>query len=130
MPTEFVLGPALENVIEPEAAVAAVIAAMKGRRGIKFADAMPTEPGGKVNLELLPATDPSDQTPVNTYAFFVTPPTKVPPAGTERNPDWFFKSGSPVGSLATAHAPDKFQVVVKGVIPGVHFVQTVLEFNV
>lgn len=126
MASVFILGPSLE-VTEPEPA-AAPSPEMKGRRGIAFDDP-PTIPGGKVNLKLLPANDPADVLPTNVYAFFVTPPSLVP-AVADRTYDWFFKSPHPNGSTPTAHVTDAFQVSVTGVVPGVHHVQTILEYQV
>lgn len=125
MASVFALGPSLDSVTEPEPQAAAV----PGRRQIMFHDPA-TEVGGKVHLKLVPPAHPDDVPPVNVYAFFVSPPSSVPPAA-QRTPEWFFGSGHPNASshVGTADANGVFTVSVPGVKPGVHFVQTVLEFN-
>lgn len=124
MATEFVLGPALEIVIEPEPAAIPT----PGRRQIAFDDPA-TAPGGKVFITLLPAAQPGDKLPINIYIFYVNPPSSVPPQA-ERTPQWFFASKAPNSSVETAlaDAEGKLTVQVPGVQPGAYFVQTVLEF--
>lgn len=126
MSSVYVLGPALDNVTEPEPVT---IPATPGRRQIMFADPA-TAPGGRVNLKLVPPANPADALPINVYAFYLNPPSAVPPAE-QRTPDWFFKSGAPNGSvhIGAADADGAFAVQVPGVKPGVYFVQTILEFQ-
>jgi hypothetical protein len=127
----FVLGPALDNVIEPVPATVPDAVA-PGRRQIAF-DTPPTSPGGRVNLTILPPVHPDDKIPLNVYAFFVQPVESVP-APADRTPDWFFKSGSPHGFAPVsggAVGPDgRFVVAAPGVQPSLqpYFVQTILEF--
>jgi hypothetical protein len=122
MPTVFVLGPSLETVIEPEP----VPKAVPGRVGIRF-DEPATEPGGKVKIVLEPRQKSDDVLPLNVYAFYVNPPSSVPPAP-ERTPEWFFASGAPNGSVDTSHGPEKAIIAVPNVLPGAYHVQTVLEY--
>src|SRR4051812_36848623 len=103
MPSVFVLGPALDNVIEP-VAVEPDKPAEAGRRQISFRDPA-TLPGGNVNLQILPPLHPDDVLPINVYAFFVQPVASVP-APADRTPDWFFKSGAPSGSIHVGAADE------------------------
>lgn len=122
MPSVFILGPSLANVIEPTPSPSPG----SGRRGVAFAD-IPTEPGGLVHLKLQPAQD-GDATPLNVYAFYTNPASAVPSAD-QLTADWFFKSKVSIsGSTPTAHAPDAFDVKVAGITPGAYHVQTVLEY--
>ena len=121
MSTVFVLGPSLENVIEPPA-----VPVSPGRRGVEFG-VPATSPGGIVHLVLAAVVVATDALPVNVYAFYCHPPSGVP-VGDERTPDWFFKNAGANGSVATGHAPEAFDIVVPGVLPGVYHVQIVLEY--
>lgn len=132
-PTVFVLGPFLDNVIEPvPVTVDTVAPTVPGRRQISFDDPA-TVPGGIVNMQLLPPLNPGDVLPINVYVFFVQPVESVP-AVADRTPDWFFKSGSPSGSIhiGAADAAGKFSLAAAGVKPSLkpYFVQSVLEFGV
>src|SRR4051812_47915748 len=111
MPPVFILGPSLDNVIEPGVSGIAV-AQVAGRRGVVFGDP-PTKPGGNVFLRLTPPLNPGDVLPINVYAFFVQPVAAVP-APADRTPDWFFKSGAPSGSIhvGSADADGNLAVVV------------------
>jgi hypothetical protein len=126
----FILGPALDNVIEP-VAVEPIVAAEQGRRQVSFRDPA-TAPGGNVNLQILPPLKPDDLVPINVYAFYVQPADSVP-APADRTPDWFFKSGAPSGSIhvGAADQDGAFTIAVSGVKPSLqpYFVQTVLEFS-
>jgi hypothetical protein len=129
-PSVMVLGPSLDKVIEPLPDVSPSVAAAPGRRQIAFNDP-PTDPGGVVRLKIMPPLHPEDVLPINVYAFFVQPVASVPPQE-QRTPDWFFKSGSPSGSIHVTAADEngEFEVVAAGVKPSLdpYFVQTVLEF--
>lgn len=128
MATLYVLGPAIESVIEPD--LAAPVPTV-GRVGIKFHPTKPTEPGGRVNVQLADPVSSSDKRPVAIHAFFTSPPSKVP-ALDARTPEWFFSSGSPKTQVAVPQPPipvTDLQCVVPGVQPGVHHVQTVLEYS-
>lgn len=126
----YVLGPAIESVTEPEAAATAGPGV--GRIGMKFDDTNPTQPGGIVNFQLLPAAAPTDVRPQHVHAFYTTPVSKVPDIAS-RTPEWFLSSGSPTGSFAVPQPPldasGTFQITVPGVVPGIHHVQTVLEYS-
>lgn len=129
--TVFVLGPALDSVIEP-IAVEPLKKAEKGQRQISFRDPA-TRPGGNVDLQILPPLNPDDVLPLNVYAFYVQPAESVP-APDKRTPDWFFKSGAPSGSIhvGAADSDGAFTIAVPGVKPSLqpYFVATVLEFPV
>ena len=131
-PSIFVLGPSLDNVIEPFPATVPVTAPAAGKRQIGFDPATPTSPGGIVNLILQPPLDPDDVLPINVYAFFVQPIESVPAIG-DRTPNFFFKSGAASGSIhvGAADADGKLVVAVAGVKPSLqpYFVQTILEFT-
>jgi hypothetical protein len=131
MPTVFVLGPALDNVIEPFPGAVDTGVIVPGRRQIQF-DTPPTTPGGNVHLKLAPAVNPEDVLPINVYAFFVQPVSSVP-AGADRTADWFFKSGAPNSSIhiGAADATGAFTIPVSGVKPSLqpYHVATVLEFQ-
>lgn len=124
----FVLGPFLDNVIEP--LVEGVVPPVAGFRGIAFGEP-PTSPGGNVHVKLLPAVSPGDANPTNLYAFFVQPVASVPSLA-DRTADWFFKSGSPSGSIhvGAADSDGALTIAVAGVAPSLqpYFVQTVLEY--
>jgi hypothetical protein len=124
MNSVFILGPAIESVTEPELGMAPT----PGRRQIAFDD-LPTAPGGKVFMKLLPPVQPGDATPIAVYAFYVSPPSSVP-APADRTPEWFFSSGAPNGSTpASMFGPDgTFSIQVPGVKPGVYLCQSILEF--
>jgi hypothetical protein len=128
----YVLGPAIESVVEPEPAVEPVPGPGVGRIGVKFSDANPTQPGGIVNVELLPAANPTDVRPEHVHAIYTTPPDKVPPVA-QRTPEWFMGSGSPLGSVPIPQPPldasGTHTITVAGVVPGIHHVQTVLEYS-
>lgn len=122
----FVLGPFIENVTEPFPLP--VVATAAGRRQLGL-QVPPTTPGGNVHLVLLPPLDPGDVLPLNVYAFFVqlNDGDLIP-----TDPDWYFKSGAPSGSIhiGAADADGRFTVAVTGVKPSLqpYFVQTILEF--
>jgi len=131
--TILVLGPCLDNVIEPfPLAEAGVNLPFIGRRQILFAT-MPTTPGGNVHLVIQPPLVATDVLPINVYAFFVQPVASIPPVA-ERTPEWFFKSGSPSASIhiGAALADGSLTLNVPNVKPSLepHFVQTVFEFPV
>lgn len=123
--TEYVLGPSIASVIEPEAEPAI----MAGRIGIDFGPT-PTESGGKVNVVLKAPSSPTDKRPDHIHAVYVSPPENVP---AERTADWFMQSSYPRGSVAVppppADASGVLAIQVAGVKPGVHYVQTILEFE-
>jgi hypothetical protein len=121
VPNVFVLGPALELYDVPQQAMAAP----PGRRMVKFAST-PILPGEIVNLDFLPPEGYNDQLPVNIYAFFVSPPDRVPPQA-ERTTDWFFRSGAPSGSISPTNGV-ACTIAVPNVSPGLNFVQVILEF--
>lgn len=124
----YILGPAIESVTEPETAAPTVTA---GRIGIQFHPTTPTEPGGKVYVLLSAALKPTDVRPSNIHAVYVQPPESVP-ALAARTPDWFMNSKQPMGSVAVPAPPvdpGTITVTVPSVKPGVHFVQTVLEYD-
>lgn len=126
----FVLGPSLGNVYE-RGALDISVAQVAGRRGISFQD-IPTKPGGNVCVKLNPPLNPGDTLPLNVYAFFVQPVSSVP-VGDGLTTDWFFKSGSPSGSIHVGAADPNgcLVVAVPGVQPSLqpYFVQTVLEYT-
>lgn len=128
----YVLGPAIESVTEPEPEPAAAEPAMVGRIGIKFDDENPTKPGGVVNFQLLAPAAPTDIRPVHVHAIYTHPVEKVPQLS-DRTPEWFMNSGSPLGSIAIpqppADASGTHTITVSGVVPGIHHVQTVLEYE-
>lgn len=132
--TVMILGPSLDNVIEPVTVptVDPTATAGPGRRQISFRDPA-TVPGGNVQLQVLPPLNPGDVLPLSVYAFFVQPVASVP-AAADRTPDWFFKSGSPSGSIHIGAADEagSFSVAVAGVKPSLdpYFVQVVLEFPI
>ena len=132
-PSVFVLGPSLDNVIEPVPATTTPDATTPGKRQIAFHPTTPTTPGGNVHLVLQPPLNPGDVLPINVYAFFHQPVEEVP-AVADRTPDWFFKSGAKSGSVHISTADPTtgdFTVPVSGVQPSLkpYFVQTVLEFQ-
>ena len=128
----YVLGPAIESVTEPEPETPAVAPAMVGRIGIKFDDTSPTMPGGIVNFQLLPAVAATDLRPEHVHAVYTNPPEKVP-AEAQRTPEWFMNSGSPLGSVPIpqppADASGTHTITVAGVVPGIHHVQTIMEYD-
>lgn len=128
MPTVMILGPSFGNHIEP-VAPPTTTAPTPGRRTFEF-QATPTSPGGNVHLKMQPAKTATDSTPVNIYAFFVQPVSKVP-AAEQRTPDWFFKSGAPNSSIhgGAIAADGTVSLTVPGVKPSLepYFVQTVME---
>lgn len=130
-PSIFVLGPSIGGVIEPFPTTIAAIS-VAGRRAMALHPTKPTEPGGKVNLQIQPPLNPGDILPVNVYAFFHQPVESVP-TGAALTPDFFFKGGAPSGSvhIGAADADGNLQVVAAGVKPSLkpYFVQTVLEFT-
>lgn len=132
MPTEFVLGPSLDSVIEPMPGTVPVPTVVAGRRGIRF-QPVPTSPGGRVNVQFLPSQQVADALPLNVYAFFCQPVAIVPPSES-RTADWFFKSGSPSSSAQSAarDSSDNLTVIVPNVTPSLQpwFVQTILEYSV
>jgi hypothetical protein len=131
MASVFVLGPSLDNVIEP-VPIEPTVAAVPGRREISFNDPA-TTPGGIVRLKILPPLHPDDVLPINVYAFFVQPVATVPPPEI-RTPEWFFSSGAPSGSIHVTAADENgaFAINVAGVKPSLdpYFVQTVIEYPV
>lgn len=129
MPTTYILGPAIESVTEPEAAAPSVTA---GRVGIQFHPTTPTEPGGKVHVVLAAAVNSTDVRPSSVHAVYVNPPSLVPPVGPLRTPEWFMSSGQPMASVSVPAPPvdpGTITVVVPGVQPGVHHVQTIMEYD-
>jgi hypothetical protein len=133
MATEMVLGPSLDNVIEPMPGTTPTVAPVTGRRGIQFHPTKPTQPGGIVNIQHLPAVSPSDVLPTNVHVFFTQPVSSVPAADV-RTPDWFFKnSGSKSASRRSieADADGNLAITVPNVAPSLqpYHVQTVLEFQ-
>lgn len=130
MGSVMILGPSLDNVIEP-VAVEPLKKAERGRRQISFRDPA-TTPGGIVNLQILPPLNPDDLIPINLYVFYVSPVSSVPPPA-ERTPEWFFKSGAPSGSIHVdaANPQGEITVAVPGVKPSLdpYFVQVVIEFS-
>lgn len=131
-PSIFVLGPSLDNVIEPVPVTVPTPAPVAGKRQIGFHPTTPTTPGGNVNLVLQPPLHPDDVLPVNVYAFFHQPVESVP-AAADRTPDFFFKGGAASGSIhiGAADAAGNLAIAVPGVKPSLqpYFVQTVLEFT-
>ena len=131
-PSLFILGPSLDNVIEPVPVTDPTPAVQPGKRSIGFHPTTPTVPGGTVNLVLQPPLHPDDVLPINVYAFFHQPVESVP-APADRTPDFFFKSGAASGSIhiGAADAAGNLVVSVPGVKPSLqpYFVQTVLEFG-
>ena len=129
-PSIFVLGPSIDNAIEPFPVVTPEAPQATGRREIAF-DSQPTSPGGTVNLVLKPPLQPDDVLPINVYAFFFQPVESVP-APSDRTTDFFFKSGAPSGSIhiGAADADGKLNIKVSGVKPSLqpYFVQSILEF--
>jgi hypothetical protein len=123
--TEYVLGPSIASVVEPEAAPAP----MHGRVGIEF-HTTPTEPGGKVNVVLATPASPTDKRPDHIHAVYVSPPENVP---ADRTAEWFMQSSYPKGSVPVPQPPagasGVLTIQVPGVRPGLHFVQTVLEYT-
>lgn len=130
-PSVYVLGPSLDNVIEPVPATEPTTTATPGKRQIGFHPTTPTTPGGNVHLVLQPPLNPGDVLPINIYAFFHQPVEAVP-ALADRTPDWFFKSGAASGSIhiGAADSAGNLSVAVGGVKPSLqpYFVQTILEF--
>ena len=130
-PSIYVLGPSLDNVIEPVPIVDPTPIAQPGKRQIGFHPTTPTVPGGTVNLVLQPPLHSDDVLPINVYAFFHQPVESVP-ALADRTADFFFKSGAPSGSIhiGAADADGNLVISVPGVKPSLqpYFVQTVLEF--
>lgn len=130
MPSEFVLGPSLDSVIEPVPGAVPVAPAVKGRRGIVF-QSPPTLPGGRVFVAFTPAADPADVLPVNVYAMFCQPVSAVPPPE-QRTTDWFFKNALASTSIHSqaADASGNLSLTVPGVVPSLspYFVQIVMEF--
>lgn len=126
----YVLGPAIESVTEPEPTTAPGPGV--GRIGMKFADTNPTQPGGIVNFSLLQPAATTDIRPVHVHAFYTNPPEKVPPIA-QRTAEWFMSSGSPTASVEIpqppADASGAFSITVPGVVPGIHHVQTILEYS-
>jgi hypothetical protein len=131
MASEFVLGPSME-AYEPMPGTTPTVAPVAGRRGIKFHPTTPTQPGGIVNVQHLPATAPTDVLPTNVYAYFVQPISSVPPAET-RTADWFMKSGAPSGSRRSVEADPSgnLSITVPNVKPSLqpYHVQTILEYQ-
>jgi hypothetical protein len=123
---EYVLGPSIASVIEPEPGPAPT----PGRVGIEFYDT-PTEPGGKVNVRLSQSSNPTDQRPAFIHAVYVNPPDSVP-SGDARTAEWFVQSPHPKAHVAVPQPPADaggvMTIVVPGVKPGIHFVQTILEY--
>jgi hypothetical protein len=122
----YVLGPSIENVVEP--AIAPVV---KGRQGIGLNLSKPTEPGGIVNFYLLNPEHPDDLRPVAVYAIYCSPPETVP-AAADRTAEWFMNCGQPRGTHSIPPPPvdpGPMSLTVPGVKPGIHFVQTVLEYS-
>lgn len=130
MATEMVLGPALSNVFEPIPGMTPP-PPVAGRRGIQF-QGTPTSPGGKVNVQFLPAALPTDALPLNVYAFFVQPVSSVP-TGAALIPAWFFSSGAPNSSAQSAARDpnDNLTIVVPNVAPSLqpYYVGTILEYS-
>lgn len=122
---DYILGPSIAKVTEPEPAPA-----MPGRVGIEF-HSTPTEPGGKVHVKLSVAVAATDKRPNFVHAIYVNPPETVP-VGPGKTAAWFMASASPKSSVAVpqppADASGVMSIVVPGVKPGVHFVQTILEY--
>jgi hypothetical protein len=128
-PSVFVLGPSLDDVIEPEPVAVPDAPAVPGRRQIVF-DTPPPTPGGNVHLRLVPPAHPDDVLPINVYASFVQPVTSVPvPA--DHTPDWSFKSGAPSSSIHIGAADETGAFTAARVTPGLRpdFVPNVLEFQ-
>lgn len=128
MASVFLLGPSLDDVIEPMPEVTVPGAVTPGRRRIAFAQP-PTAPGGNVNLTFLPPVAPGDAMPVNVYAFFCQPVQNVP-AIDQRTPDWFFKNADAHG-FTPIKDESPFTVTAQGVRPSLqpYSVQAVLEFS-
>jgi hypothetical protein len=131
--TVMILGPFLDNVIEPvPSTIVTGPPAVDGRRQILF-DTPPTTPGGNVHLKIQPPLAPTDVLPLTVYAFFVADPTTVP-AIADRTTDWFFKSGAVSASIhIEAALPDgSLLLTVNGVTPSLtpYFVQVIFEFPI
>lgn len=129
--TVLILGPSLDNVIEPFPDAIPAVAAVAGKRSIAF-DEPATVPGGTVRLTLQPAADPADVLPMHVYAIFLQPVESVP-AAADRTPEWFFKAPGALllaTDLTGVDAAGKFTITVPGVKPSLspYFVQTILEF--
>ena len=128
----FVLGPSLDAVYEPfPVPVEPALPGVPHRRELSFQDAA-TSPGGIVNHQLLPPAYDDDVIPINAYAFFVPKATRALAGEGPLTPDFFFKSGAPVGSvhLGAADQSGSFSIAVPGVKPSLdpYLVQIVLEF--
>lgn len=134
MASVFVLGPYLDNVIEPMPVIQTPAVGV-GYQAVAF-DTPATEPGGVVHVVLQPKTNPSDLTPINIYCFFVQPVSAVP-TDSSKTPQWFFTP--PVGvvtfnsssSMHTAGlaADGKMTITVPGLKPSLdpYYLQVILE---
>jgi hypothetical protein len=131
MANVFVLGPSIA-VTEPTPGAPVAADVMAGRRRVVFDDP-PTRVGGQVNLKFISGT-PEDVPPINLYAFYVQPPTAVPPPS-DLSPDWFFASQNGVtksnGSvpISSPGPTDAVTIQVPNVVPGAHHVQVIYEFK-
>lgn len=124
MPTEFILGPSIDGVVEPSSPPPVP----PGRVGISFAEPA-TNPGGVVNFAFNPHVA-QDILPVAVYAFFVPAGSEMPDQSA-LTPEWFFASGHPHVSYSVTESVsgEPVSVTVPGVNPGVHYVQTILEYQ-
>lgn len=124
---DYILGPSIASVIEPDTGPTPT----PGRVGIEF-HSTPTEPGGKVNVKLGKAVNPTDKRPSFVHAVYVNPPEAVP-TGVAKTAAWFMASTHPKSSVAVPQPPADasavLSIVVPGVKPGVHHVQTILEYS-
>lgn len=123
--TKFVLGPSIDNVVEPDpvppppppARVSVILATPA------------TGPGGNVYL----AIDESaiGIRPINIYAYFV--PIEAKPIGDALVVGTFFKSSwlnAMISVPDTGPLASPGCITVTGVTPGIWFVQTILEYTV
>lgn len=126
----LVLGPYVDNVIEPDPTTTPTAPATPGRQQIIFDDPA-TAPGGQVFLKLVPPSAPGDAPPINIHIFHV--PTPLVPALADRTPEWFLTSVHPTNHVnaGTAGADGKLKVVVAGVKPSLvaYHVQSVIEYE-
>jgi hypothetical protein len=127
MATEYVLGPAIESVVEP----GAVEPTTTGRVGVVF-HTTPTTPGGNVHVVLAPSTNQTDVRPQSVHAVYCMHPAQVP-APADRTAQWFLDSPFPRASSPVPQPPlpadSVITIHVPGVQPGIHLVQTILEYG-
>lgn len=119
------LGPVLRNVVVADPSVPPLPPPAPVRPPIAFGDPA-TEPGGVVNLVVLPPAEGLSERPTRLGAHFVPTGQAVPPEG-DLTADWL-DGNVPLqvyGDLP-ADAPG-LTLVVPGVVPGVYDVYTVAD---